>query len=249
MRSRNAFTLIELLVVIAIIAVLAAILFPVFANAKERARQNKCLNNLKQLSAAFQQYCADYNDVLPNLSSTMMTHPPDWCGSAACRERPELEKGQLWGYTRNREIYLCPTDYRVPVGIPGVNKLIHDFQLSYSVNGALLWAPYDVDDPPPPDQRPRLKFDSAVGRRASKILLLIHEDRERINDGYYGWDSGHDLPSDVHYDGTTVSYCDGHACWHNYDELTRQQESGIWDPYYKPKEGTPDVRKAKRIEQ
>ncbi len=62
---KRGFTLIELLVVIAIIAILAAILFPVFANAKERARQAKCLNNLKQLTVAFQAYVDDNNGYTP----------------------------------------------------------------------------------------------------------------------------------------------------------------------------------------
>jgi len=64
-RSRNGFTLIELLVVIAIIAILAAILFPVFARAREKARQTSCLSNLKQLSLAILMYAEDYDETLP----------------------------------------------------------------------------------------------------------------------------------------------------------------------------------------
>jgi prepilin-type N-terminal cleavage/methylation domain-containing protein/prepilin-type processing-associated H-X9-DG protein len=60
-RGRRAFTLIELLVVIAIIAILAAILFPVFAQAREKARQASCLSNLKQLATAIQMYAQDYD--------------------------------------------------------------------------------------------------------------------------------------------------------------------------------------------
>src|ERR1700761_3497957 len=62
---RQAFTLIELLVVIAIIAILAAILFPVFAKAREKARQTACLNDEKQMGLAMMQYTVDYNDPLP----------------------------------------------------------------------------------------------------------------------------------------------------------------------------------------
>src|SRR5437870_2666958 len=65
MRIRKAFTLIELLVVIAIIAILAAILFPVFAQAREKARQTTCLSNLKQLGLGFRMYLTDYDDRLP----------------------------------------------------------------------------------------------------------------------------------------------------------------------------------------
>jgi prepilin-type N-terminal cleavage/methylation domain-containing protein/prepilin-type processing-associated H-X9-DG protein len=63
--TRRAFTLIELLVVIAIIAILAAILFPVFARAREKARQSLCINNLKQLGTGIMLYTQDYDDTLP----------------------------------------------------------------------------------------------------------------------------------------------------------------------------------------
>jgi prepilin-type N-terminal cleavage/methylation domain-containing protein len=65
MRKREGFTLIELLVVIAIIAILAAILFPVFAQARERARQTACLSNARQLAMAVQTYLQDYGEAFP----------------------------------------------------------------------------------------------------------------------------------------------------------------------------------------
>jgi prepilin-type N-terminal cleavage/methylation domain-containing protein/prepilin-type processing-associated H-X9-DG protein len=66
MSRRNAFTLIELLVVIAIIAILAAILFPVFAQARSKARQTSCLSNQKQIALAWQMYAQDYDETSPN---------------------------------------------------------------------------------------------------------------------------------------------------------------------------------------
>ncbi|MDH7571512.1 MAG: prepilin-type N-terminal cleavage/methylation domain-containing protein, partial [Armatimonadota bacterium] len=63
--KKRGFTLIELLVVIAIIAILAAILFPVFARARENARKSTCLNNMKQVGAGLLMYAQDYDEVLP----------------------------------------------------------------------------------------------------------------------------------------------------------------------------------------
>lgn len=78
MRNRKGFTLIELLVVVAIIAILAAILFPVFARARERARAAACLSNLRQFGTAFAMYLSEYDDLLPvpdiNYSTNLGTY-------------------------------------------------------------------------------------------------------------------------------------------------------------------------------
>lgn len=78
---RRAFTLIELLVVIAIIAILAAILFPVFAQAREKARQASCQSNLKQISTAFMMYTQDYDETLPPWTSNACNTNPVGAGS------------------------------------------------------------------------------------------------------------------------------------------------------------------------
>ena len=75
-RRDHGFTLIELLVVIAIIAILAAILFPVFAKAREKSRQTSCLSNLKQLALAMAQYAQDYDEVLPRTNNVCPSGPP-----------------------------------------------------------------------------------------------------------------------------------------------------------------------------
>jgi len=94
---RSGFTLIELLVVIAIIAILAAILFPVFARAREKARQTSCLSNLKEIALAEQMYEQDYDERTASYSS----HP----GAAALYGYWQM----LDPYLKNEQIKLCPS--------------------------------------------------------------------------------------------------------------------------------------------
>ena len=98
-KHQSGFTLIELLVVIAIIAILAAILFPVFAQARERARQASCLMNSKQLATANYMYAQDYDETI--LPSTNYTVP----ASDPLRIWPAM----LQPYVKNQGVFLCPS--------------------------------------------------------------------------------------------------------------------------------------------
>src|SRR3712207_2449336 len=100
---KPGFTLIELLVVIAIIAILAAILFPVFAQAWEKARQAACLSNLKQVGLGLQMYAQDWDETLPPAN-----HVHDF-GSPRVLERTPSFLGSLIAYTKNRKIFACPS--------------------------------------------------------------------------------------------------------------------------------------------
>jgi len=93
MSRKHGFTLIELLVVIAIIAILAAILFPVFARAREKARQTSCLNNLKQLGLAALQYAQDYDERM-----VIYRYP-----------NPYFWPHKLYDYGKNWQVYYCPS--------------------------------------------------------------------------------------------------------------------------------------------
>lgn len=105
-RRTQGFTLIELLVVIAIIAILAAILFPVFAQAREKARQASCSSNLKQLGIATLMYCQDYDEMFP--LSQYADASVYWFGARA-GSGWDKTKGLLYPYTRNHQIQRCPS--------------------------------------------------------------------------------------------------------------------------------------------
>lgn len=98
--SKTGFTLIELLVVIAIIAILAAILFPVFARARENARRASCQSNLKQLGLGVAQYVQDYDERMPlgeNAGGTVTAEMRSWMN-------------QIYPYVKNEQVYFCPSD-------------------------------------------------------------------------------------------------------------------------------------------
>lgn len=111
--ARQGFTLIELLVVIAIIAILAAILFPVFAQARAKARQVSSLSNQKQMNLAFQMYSQDYDETFPYWNWWYSSDN----GGCPRSDRPEACKqfGSLWinaiyPYTKNAQVYADPSD-------------------------------------------------------------------------------------------------------------------------------------------
>lgn len=111
--QRQGFTLVELLVVIAVIAVLAGILFPVFASVREKGRQIHCLTNLHQLGRAFIMYAHDYSEFLPFRPTDITGHPG---GAGIGVTWPPLPippwTAQLDAYLRNRQVLVCPSTRR-----------------------------------------------------------------------------------------------------------------------------------------
>ena len=115
LKTRNAFTLIELLVVIAIIAILAAILFPVFAKVREKARQTACVSNLKQLSLAVMQYTQDNDENYPTGSRGFLGQ--GWAST-------------IYPYVKSTGVYKCPDDSTSAQVFGGVTS----YPVSYSGN-------------------------------------------------------------------------------------------------------------------
>jgi prepilin-type N-terminal cleavage/methylation domain-containing protein/prepilin-type processing-associated H-X9-DG protein len=128
--AQSAFTLIELLVVIAIIAILAAILFPVFAQARDKARQAACLSNTKQIALGVQMYNQDYDELLPVVGD-----------NAQCRGRWQF---QIFPYVKNEQIFTCPNiaqnTWRSTLSSPcgaGGPRVATDDRSGYGWSGAL----------------------------------------------------------------------------------------------------------------
>ena len=126
-KSRSAFTLIELLVVIAIIAILAAILFPVFARARENARRSSCQSNLKQIALGVKQYVQDYDERFPPEGAGLVTDP-GWAVST----QP---------YLKSEQIFQCPSETQgAPSGATlaerGAQPGFSDYYINYNVAGS-----------------------------------------------------------------------------------------------------------------
>ena len=115
--AKKAFTLIELLVVIAIIAILAAILFPVFARAREKARQSSCTSNLKQFMLAITQYTQDYDEMLPLSVSGSDQVGPAMVGVGGITQQFGVA-AFLQPYVKSQQVFQCPDDNGFNGGSP-----------------------------------------------------------------------------------------------------------------------------------
>ncbi|HEY3330205.1 MAG TPA: DUF1559 domain-containing protein [Capsulimonadaceae bacterium] len=157
---KKAFTLIELLVVIAIIAILAAILFPVFATAREKARQTSCLSNEKQLGLAALQYVQDYDETYA-------------CGRLFYGFYGRGWAGQLYPYVKAADAFTCPNDTMHKSSLPTV---------SYALN--LNFATV------PPQQMSSLASSAKSVYLSeifnSETVSLANFDSESISGGTYG---------------------------------------------------------------
>jgi prepilin-type N-terminal cleavage/methylation domain-containing protein/prepilin-type processing-associated H-X9-DG protein len=248
-RQGKAFTLIELLVVIAIIAIMAAILFPVFAQAREKARQSACLSNVKQLGLGVAMYAQDHDDFMPyNYAYTWPGQRELYYWQDLCRP-----------YVKNEAVYSCPSasphttqNYLRPPGLP--NPLVRDYianaQWGFSESGSLKYGDKDYGRAAGPGvagpftnnwQNPSIAL-AEIEETAGTISIFDGRSgydevwRGEQVDAYYNatgkcaWTSnepskqfcqeGHTHKR--HNGGYTVAFVDGHAKW------VRNTTPGMW---------------------
>jgi prepilin-type N-terminal cleavage/methylation domain-containing protein/prepilin-type processing-associated H-X9-DG protein len=209
MRSRPqpGFTLIELLVVIAIIAILAAILFPVFAQAREKARQTACLANQRQIGTALALYVQDYDEMTPSAR----TYGAWWTKLDPKGWPPPFARDQLMPYVKNEEVWYCPSIARdAPLHPPNARAgTFRTNQTSY------FWNYYC-------QERGRGSRGETLAARSIASIPYPAEQPMWWDIPYWGNDS-------VHMHAVNAVFLDGHAKWHRIKD-EKSYSSG--DDYY-----------------
>ena len=210
MRKGKGFTLIELLVVIAIIAILAAILFPVFARAREKARTASCLNNAKQLTLGIMMYVQDYDETYPAAYNYAPVAPTTWVNP-------------VMPYIKNSQVMSCPSrkggqDY-------GVNAHVCLLSASARIRLAQVKRPAEtflLMDACTYYLRPSTCYvysyipGTACGR--DPLDFDFRGSQSAIDDWVIG----------RHSVGLNIGYCDGHSKWRG--ACTVLGDSDAWDP-------------------
>jgi prepilin-type N-terminal cleavage/methylation domain-containing protein len=224
MRLRNnGFTLIELLVVIAIIAILAAILFPVFSQAREKARAISCLSNTRQLGLAITMYADDHDEAYPCTCMTMMgmapTDPQDWMTT-------------VMPYIKNVGVFRCPSDTSM-LWSNSSNMMMTPRVSSYGFNGYFM--PVE-----PPYFGPAM---AQIDKPAECVLVAELADsvtQDYFQPMYWGnppkvTDSGNQMMEwDMvamqplttairrHQQGSNYVFAEGHSKWQRFEQTWKQ---------------------------
>ena len=229
--ARKGFTLIELLVVIAIIAILAAILFPVFARARENARRASCQSNLKQLGIGMQMYLQDVDGVFPpyyNYGSSFGGSNIGWAEA-------------VYPYLKSKQIFQCPSEPTNPGPAGDFDTDFSDY--FYNANLGVGWPAYGWGPSP---SKYRVK-DSELS--ASAVIVMFGDNISRPSYNYAGCFSSTlaDCPTAIpqvgtvyppdsaarvrHLEGANYGFADGHVKWLKPEKLKFSKPS-VGEPTY-----------------
>lgn len=234
-RHRSGFTLIELLVVIAIIAILAAILFPVFARARENARRASCQSNLKQIALGIAQYTQDYDEKYPMLFSVNGITGQPGSVNPSRFGAIQMWSGLIFPYVKSSQIFICPS---------ARNSTQVDTQADgsgYTVVGGLAYAATRKNSAQNQDG---LFADGSAGDLKPVSLAAVNKAAETImtfdvwNQYWYGiapswpfelngwfdpsatyWKDSAIIYDARHLEGLNFAFADGHVKWRKPSSL------------------------------